>query len=595
MLGALRPARDDLPPSPAQAFTAIADASVSGELPLKHNVNSIDWALARAALQPRLFNSPRRFELSSISRPDWPCRLITIRVHRNHGFEAVATATRPYAAWNGLAFNWTIGHYDNGLAFDLATKADIELIWLDAAYLARLDASALAYWLLDRLRALRGATTHPIVVLITSLAAQSREILECAAIPGVHLADLSGMESDVGDRWFDMRTKSISGTRLSNAACLRVAQELACRWLPACVLPPRKAIVVDLDDTLVRGVLAEDGVAGVELTDGHAELQHCLRDWHDSGVLLALVSRNERADIEALFSTRREFPLRRDHFSAIEATWSDKGQAIDRIATAFRIVPEAMIYVDDNPGDLAHVASGRQIFTVHAREDARETASALMHSAGLFRWRRTSEEALRAADLRAAPIRAALSGVAPSRDEYLRSLDIHLEFLLAPRTHIARIAELSLKTNQFNLALRRFNESELVLRLDDRAGRVMAIRLSDRLSESGIVAAIVGRRDGPRLRVEDVFVSCRALGREIEDIMLARGVALLGEDMGDGEGKAEDVHFDVSIGPRNQPARDWLARYTGSAADSVLTGVKVRYDIFVANTIPSGIVVDVTQ
>jgi FkbH-like protein len=562
---------------------------------LKPHLDSIDRALSRAALQPRLFNSPRRFELSSLGRPDWPCRSVTIRVHRNHGFEAVATATPPYAAWNGLAFEWIIGPYDNTLAFDLAARADIELVWLDAACLTGLDARALAHWLLDRLLALRAATTRPIVVLVTALAAQSREIMESAALPGVHLADLAAMESDLGDSWFDMRTQSISGTRLSNAGCLRVAQELACRWLPACVLPPRKAIVVDLDDTLFRGVLAEDGVAGVQLTDGHAELQHRLRAWHDAGVLLALVSRNERVDIEALFSTRREFPLRLDHFSAIEATWEDKGRAVDRIAAELRIDPDSMIYIDDNPGDLAHVASGREIFTVHAREDARETAFALMHSAGLFRWRTSNEEVLRAGDLRAGPLRAALASAAPSRDEYLRSLDIHLQFLRAPRRHIGRIAELSSKTNQFNLALRRFNEAELALRLDDRNGRMVAIRLSDRLSDSGIIAAIVGRRDGPRLCVDDIFVSCRALGREIEDVMLSRGLALLGEDTEEAGGAAEDVYFDIAIGSRNQPARDWLARYTGSVAGTAQHGASVRYDVFVANIITPGIAVDVTQ
>jgi hypothetical protein len=206
-----------------------------------------------------------------------------VRVHRNHGVEPVTSATSCYAAWNGLGFDWSIGPYDDTLTFDLQRDADIDVVWLDTGRLAGLGEKGLASWLGARLRALRAQTTNPIVVLAWPLAPADRTSIAQAAISGVHLADLAPLAAGLGARWLDPRTESISGTRLSNRACLVVARELACRWLPAAVLPPVKCVALDLDDTLYAGVLGEDGPATVKLTDGHRVLHEYLAELRRGG------------------------------------------------------------------------------------------------------------------------------------------------------------------------------------------------------------------------------------------------------------------------------------------------------------------------
>jgi FkbH-like protein len=552
-------------------------------------LNRASTALSRAEWQPVLFGAPNRADLAACV-PAWPLRALRVRVHRNHGFEAVSSATRAYAAWNGLDFEWLIGGYDDSLSFDVASDADIEIVWLDTTRLQGLAEVGIVDWLIGRLRALRSQTVRPILVLAWPLSDSDRTRLDEAMIPDTHVAAVSTLAAALGERWIDARAAALSGTRLGNHACLMIARELACCWVPALTLPPRKAIAVDLDGTLYAGTLGEDGPTGVELTQGHRALQHRLARFRDEGMLLALVSRNERADVEELFARRDDFPLRLSDFSAIEVSWNDKPAAIGRVASALRIGCDSIVFVDDNPGELADAGASLPVITVHAGYDAAQTASVLEHVAGVFRWRRSAEDRLRADDLRASHVRAQIEQAASSPDDYLRSLQVQLDLLVGPRQQLARLAELSAKTNQFNLSLGRMSEAEIARRLVVAPSNVVAIRLTDRLSDSGIVGMVVGSRVGNALHIDELCVSCRALGRRLEDSMVTKAVVVMA-----GQLAPETVVFAVRKGPRNAPARDWLVRYAGAPVDDETESVEVPFDAVCARTLSSAIRIEVMQ
>jgi FkbH-like protein len=215
-----------------------------------------------------------------------------------------------------------------------------------------------------------------------------------------------------------------------------------------------------------------------------------------------------------------------------------------------------VVFVDDNPGELLAVATSSPVFTVHARPDGGETEIALAHAAGLFRWRESTEDRLRADDLLASESRVAIARSAGSPEDYFRSLRVHLDYFVGSRKHLARMAELVLKTNQFNLSLRRMKEAEIARRLEELPSNVIAIRLVDRLSDSGIVGVLVGSHEGDSMHVEEICVSCRALGRGLEDRMLTQALLLLAGDRAPCR-----FTFDLHKGPRNGPARQWLAQY----------------------------------
>jgi len=543
-------------------------------------------ALTRALAQPVLFGAPNRAALLGCTLPARG-RTFEVAVNRNHGIEPVTSACAPYAAWNGIAYAWTVGDYDDSLSFGHLPDADVHLVWLDTLRIT-LDEHALVAWLGDRLASLRARTDKPIVVAAWPLTRAQRDAIATLAIRDMHVADLGPLAEMLGPRWLDRRTEVLSGTPLSNHACLHVAREMACRWLPAAVLPPVKCIAVDLDGTLYDGVLGEDGIAGVRLGDHHAALQRAIADMRSEGMLLALVSRNERADVEALFAQRPDFPLRWTDLSAIEVSWDDKARGIERAAGRLRIGTDAFVFVDDNPGELAAVSACLPVATVHARPDARETLTALEHVAGVFRWTRSAADAVRADDLRAADEREALRSAVVSDEEYLRSLEARLTFYVGADAHIARMAELARKTNQWNLALRRTSEAEIAQRVAEHPANGVAFSLSDKLSDSGVIGALVGEVANGTLHVREAAVSCRALGRSIEDVMMTQALRLMAEGR-----DIQRVRFDVVQGPRNAPARNWLARYARAEIDEATSYVDVAMADIACRPLPDAIAIAV--
>jgi len=549
----------------------------------------VDLALTRAKWQSIIFRTPNRADLAACtyagSGPS-----IRVQVHRNHGFEAVSSATPAYEAWSGINFDWTIGSYDDSLTFGLTNETDVEVVWLDTAQISGLSGRGVGTWLATRLGVLRSRTDNPILLIAWPLTLVDHEHLTNAAITGMRVADLSPLSELLGDRWLDTRTEVISGTRFSNQACLHIARELACCWLPALTIPPRKAIAVDLDGTLYDGVLTENGPLGVHLTDGHRALQQRLCAFRDAGTYLALVTRNALMDVQALFAMRSDFPLHLSDFSAIEASWDQKPNALRRIAANLRIDVESVVFVDDNPGELGAVAESLPTFTVHAKSDGIETKIALEHAAGLFRFQASSDDRLRVDDLRAASLRSQLQKPDESADDYLRSLDVQLDFLVGPGQHLGRLAELCAKTNQFNLSLTRMNETEIGRRLADCPANVVAIRLVDRLCDSGLIGVLVASQIVDTLHIDELCVSCRALGRRVEDTMLTTALALMVA-----ERPFRKVAFSPHQGLRNAPAREWLARYAGSAWERYDDCVEVPVEFISRRPVSSAIRTRIVQ
>jgi len=240
----------------------------------------------------------------------------------------------------------------------------------------------------------------------------------------------------------------------------------------------------------------------------------------------------------------------------LEVSWGDKSQALQRIAQALNIDVGAMAFVDDNPGELAQVSQQLPaVRCVLAHADASLTERVLAYLPGLWRWHVGTEDALRVSDQQANAQRQQLAAATEDAQAYFRSLQVRLNFDFQPSSRLARLVELSGKTNQFNLALRRYGEAELAALLKREDYAVVSVQLRDRFSDSGSIALLVARREGERLYVEELCISCRAMGRRLEDaiVLLAlRGMPLF-------EGCCE-LYFRVEQGPRNQPGREWLAR-----------------------------------
>jgi len=517
--------------------------------------------LARVEWQATLFaENLSRLGLLRL-QPAWPLNPLTVQIHRNHGFELVAIASA-WLAWWKREVRFIYSAYDDSLSFNvLDDSADVHVVWVDLQhYGAAADAPEFADWLGERLHFLRNKTRQPILFAGLGMTKQTRTLVaeRTAGLPGFRLADLHAMTEVLGPRMFDERKAAFTGTRLSETACLACARELACHWLPALLAPRIKAVVLDADHTLYEGVLAEDGLK-VKLTPGHKLFQETLVQLRESGVFLAVVSHNEARDLQQLFESRPDFPLRWEHFSAAAVNWEAKSLGLRQVAETLRIGMDALLFVDDNVGELAHAVADIPSLTVlHAQADAFLTQRALAFYPALWTWGKSATDNLRTADLAAEDERARIQQQYTDPRDYLRSLHVRIGLGRARTADIPRLHELSQKTNQFNLNLSRFSEIEVADLAQGPASRVIALTLKDRLADSGMIGLAAGKLEGQTLVIVELAISCRALGRRLEDLMVSEAIRMMRTDL-----PAEHVVVAHRTGPRNTPARDWLARVSG--------------------------------
>lgn len=543
-----------------------------------------DQSLTRAGWQEAVFAPQlRRGELLRL-RPSWPCRPVHLHVLRNQPFEFVASALASFGAYAGYDLRVTFGEYDDSLADLQVREADAVVVWMDYR---RHDGGPrqVASWLAERLWALRDLSAAPVLVYDQGPAPAHSDAAELnaalraalALVPGVHVIDQAAVADELETGYLDERAAAITGFALSDAACLETARHLGLRWLPAVFGTGIRAVVIDLDGTLYEGVVGEDGPAGVRVSSGHEALARRLLELRDRGVFLGLLSRNEPDDVAELFARRSDLVMRPEHFSAVSVSWEPKAEGLRHLLEKLRIPPNSVLFVDDNPGELAALAN--EVRGVHCLwadpSDPDGTVRALRWYPGLDKPVTTEADALRVADLAAAQHRDLERGKATDPVAYLRSL--HLEVTLArdPVNHLARLHELSMKTNQFNTTLSRMSERDLALRMTDPDSRVVSAALRDRLSDSGIVCSLVCRRQGDRVVVDELAMSCRALGRGVETPVVLSALRRVVAEL-----ESSTVVFPFTVGPRNDPARKWLVEFTGidpvEAGEAILTWNEAR-------------------
>ena len=376
--------------------------------------------------------------------------------------------------------------------------------------------------------------------------------------------DLSKIADDLGARFLDLRMETATGTKLSAQALVRISKLLGLKYIPALMLTPLKAIVVDLDNTLYKGVLGEDGINGIELTEGHKHLQQLLKEKAKEGWFLCVASKNEKQDVIEMFDKRGDFPLQKEDFTAIEASWDDKPTSMQKILKTLNIGVDSVLLVDDNLGEQAQmIARFPNIKALHALDDAELTCNMLSFYPGLLKFGMKAEDAIRSEDVKANAERQQLQSTL-SKEDYIRSLEMKLTFNVDVKEYAPRISELANKTNQFIFGYQRYDLPMVEKLMQDKDAVVISVILSDKLSDSGTIAVCVGKKQNDIFLVEECFVSCRALGRGIDDVIVLGMIKLAADELG--TSKLEVV---FKKGERNTPAANFVKTYLEKYANKV--------------------------
>jgi FkbH-like protein len=341
-----------------------------------------------------------------------------------------------------------------------------------------------------------------------------------------YVVDLDPLVAETGPGR-DARLESYAQVPYTDAVFGALARQLAHLARTLCG-QPRKCLVLDLDGTLWGGTLAETGAAGLEMAQGyrgeaHRRFQRAVAQLGSQGVLLAVCSKNDPDEVEEVLRTHPDLLVRRDDLVTVIADWSPKADTVPQVAERVGIGEDSLVFVDDTPSEtgllrLKH--PGIAVIDVDAAEPAGHLERLLAE--GWFDTTTvTAEDLERTRRYRTEGRRAAFRSGFTSLTGYLAELGTRLELFLPGQGETARIAQLTQRTNQFNLTTRRLDEAAVRAAQADPAVLVLGLRARDRFGDHGVVGMMTLRRDGEVRVIEDLLMSCRVLGRGIESAWLA--------------------------------------------------------------------------
>jgi FkbH-like protein len=357
----------------------------------------------------------------------------------------------------------------------------------------------------------------------------NRHLTAAPTTPGVFLWDYDALVRSRGfQEVFDPKMWYVSRNPFKQAAYPLIAADLM-RYLRSVMGRIKKCVVLDLDNTLWGGIAGEDGFDGIRL--GQTYPGNCYQDFqkgllslYHRGILLAINSKNNEADAFRIIDDHPEMVLRREHFSAVRINWRDKASNMRGLARELNIGVDSFVFVDDNPAECELVRQEcPECEVVMVPDKPYLIPSILSELPGIENVRLTSEDRKKGEMYRAQAERRQyeedFSGA--NLEEFLHSLEMEATIEAATSYSIPRIAQLTQKTNQWNMTTRRYSEAQIQGFVGDPAWGVYSIAAKDRFGDHGIIGVLVLRFDGPDAMIDTFLLSCRVIGRGIENAMVA--------------------------------------------------------------------------
>jgi FkbH-like protein len=425
------------------------------------------------------------------------------------------------------------------------------------------------------------AQIHPGQGQSAAMEELNREICTIAqSQPGVYTLDYSALVARHGqENWYDERKWLAVRLPCSAAHLPSLAREWL-RYLQPLAGRVAKVLVVDLDNTLWGGVVGEDGPAGIQLEDErqgapYRALQRALLDLTRRGILLAIASKNNPDDAMEVIGGHPAMLLRPQHFSAMRINWSDKTESLREIAAELNVGLDALAFLDDNPVERRLVRTELpEVLVVDLSDDPWQHA-ATVRDCAFFERLSLSEEDLRRGEFYASEkTRAALETRCVTREDFLRSLAQSVEIAPVHAATLARVAQLTQKTNQFNLTTRRYTEQQIGDLLRQPDARVVSIRVKDRYGDNGLVGVAITRDRGETCELDTFLLSCRVIGRGVESALLAY---VAEQGLLAGRTRLEGWFLPTK---KNAPAREFYSTHGFQAVtetpDGVFWGIDLR-------------------
>lgn len=376
-----------------------------------------------------------------------------------------------------------------------------------------------------------------------------------------YVYDLHERITDIGRSRFYSDKMWYLGSMPYSLEGIRAVTEEIEMLLNSAFEPRRKAVVLDLDNTLWGGIIGEDGLEGIELSD-HKEgerfydFQRQLLEMKKRGILLAVNSKNNMEDVQKVFDEHPHMLLKKEDFVSLKINWQDKAGNMKEIAEELNLTEGSFIFLDDNPMEREIVKDAcPEVLVPDFPED---TTTLAAFAERLYdehmRPLRLMEEDFHKTEMyqseakRKQEYRSSLS-----LDDYIARLEMTLDIHRMRESELERVTQLCGKTNQFNLTTRRYTSVQIKEIAQDKDNAVYTVHARDKYGDHGLISVMIIRQKGRAAYIDTFLMSCRVMGRKIENALIDK-IALRYKD------GADKLVGEFIPTAKNLPVEDLYAR-----------------------------------
>ncbi len=332
---------------------------------------------------------------------------------------------------------------------------------------------------------------------------------------------------------------------------------LVTRHLLAWQKPLFKVIALDCDNTLWRGVCGEEQVQNLTIDQSYQAVQQFMLDRYAEGFLLVLCSKNSEADVWAVFDQHPDMLLKREHIVAQRINWQPKSHNIRDLAQQLNLGIDSFIFVDDSGVECTEVMQNApEVLTLHIPTEEQLGPAYLQHAWAFDKFKVTTEDRQRTALYQAEQQRQTYQDNQTAQlGDFLRELNVQIHMQPMADAQLTRMSQLTQRTNQFNLSTIRRSEQDLLALEKSPEYTLWSIEVEDTFGQYGQVGLIISQQVGKQLYLDTFLLSCRVLGRNVEEAILL-GLKRYAHDVSLTDGLTAEFRPT----DRNQPILDFMER-----------------------------------
>lgn len=304
--------------------------------------------------------------------------------------------------------------------------------------------------------------------------------------------------------------------------------ELITRYISAVKGARKKCIVVDLDNTLWGGVIAEDGVNGIQLSNNKEgarfkDTQRILKRMKEQGVMIAVLSKNNSEDVEPVFS-HPDMVLQHEDFVAEIINWERKTVNIRQLAKDLNIGLDSFLFLDDNPAERERMkVECPEVTVIDFPKDTTRLPAEVSKAYDdyFFTLEVTGEDKKKTEIYHSEVKRKAEMGNSVSMYDYLKRLKMTIDIHIMKPYEEKRVTQLVNKTNQFNLTTKRYSQEEIHVLATGTDSDILTVCLADKYGDQGLIAVLVLKYDRTEAEIDTFLMSCRVMDRKVEHEIMA--------------------------------------------------------------------------